>query len=281
MTHEELAKIANTIRQDVIEMLVEAGSGHSAGSLGMADVFAALYFHVLDIDPEEPDIDSDDRVVLSNAHICPVWYATLARRGYFPVEELKTLRKFGTRLQGHSTNSHGLPGVICSGGPLGQGVSVALGLALADRMKERKNNTFCLMGDGELNEGQCWEAFMLAAKEKIGTLTVIVDRNNIQIDGFTEDVMPIDPLREKFEAFNWHAIEISGHDFQDIISACEQARAVTNRPTAIIARTVPGKGVDFMEFDYAWHGIPPNPEQAKQALAELRTLRGKITSEHE
>lgn len=279
--YQDLELTATKIREDIITMLLAAGSGHSAGPLGMADIFTALYFKVLNINPKEPLWAERDRVVLSNAHICPVWYATLARRGFFPLKELNTLRAFGTRLQGHSTQIHGLPGIENSGGPLGQGISVAVGMALAGRMNNSAHRVYCLMGDGELNEGQCWEAFMLAAKLKLANLTVIVDRNNIQIDGPTESVMPLEPLADKFRAFDFNVLEINGHDFHDIISACGQAAATSNLPTVIIARTIPGRGVDFMEYDYKWHGIPPNAEQGKMALDELRTLQGKIESEHE
>ncbi len=277
----KLEKIANLIRQDIVKALVNAGSGHSAGPLGMVEVFTALYFHVLNIRPLEPKWPERDRFVLSNGHINPVWYATLAHRGYFPRKEfVTTLRKLGTRLHGHPHNL-ATPGVENSGGPLGQGLSQAIGMALAAKMDQKKYQVFCGMSDGELDEGQSWEAIMFAAKQKLDNLTAIVDRNNIQIDGVTEDVMPLEPLRAKFEVFNWHVIEIDGNNLRQVVEACNQAYGIFERPVMIIAHTVPGKGVDFMEQDYRWHGIPPNKEQAKLALHELRTLRGKIKSEHE
>ena len=289
MTHlsddktKKLEEMANNIRQSIIEMLVEAGSGHSAGSLGMADVFTALYFHILNHDPKNTEWPDRDRLILSNGHICPVLYAAMAYSGYFPVEELKTLRKLGTRLQGHPHRTS-LPGLETSSGPLGSGLSQAIGMALAERMDKGRQSTkwfYCLLGDGELDAGQIWEAVMMAGRDKIHNLTAIVDRNNIQIDGFTEDVMPLDPLREKFESFGWHVLEIDGHNFAEIVGACEEAKAIFEKPTVIIARTIPGKGVSFMERRFEWHGKPPNKEEAKIALNELRTLEGKITSEHE
>ncbi len=278
---KKLEKIANQIRQDIIRALVVAGSGHSAGPLGMADVFTALYFHVLNIRPKAPKWPDRDRFVLSNGHINPVWYATLANRGYFSRKEfLTTLRKLNTRMLGHPHNL-ATPGVENSGGPLGQGLSQAIGMALAAKMDGKKYQIFCGLSDGEFQEGQIWEAIMFAGKHKLENLTGIMDRNNIQIDGFTEDVMPLEPLRAKLEAFNWHVIEIDGNNIRQIIEACNQAYGIYERPVMIIAHTVPGKGVDFMEQDYKWHGIPPNKEQAKQALRELRTLRGKIISEQQ
>src|SRR3990167_5125376 len=280
MTVQELELKANTIREDIIKMLVEAGSGHSAGPLGMADVFTALYFHVLNVDPKEPNLPDRDRLVLSNGHICPVWYATLAHRGYFPVEELKTLRKLNTRLQGHP-HYGSLPGIENTGGPLGQGLSQAIGMALTARMDKKRYWTYCMMSDGEHDEGKTWEAILFAGKNKLGNLTAIVDRNNIQIDGFTEDVMPLEPFKEKYEAFGWHVQEIDGHNIQAIIDACGEAKAIFNKPSMILAHTIPGKGVDFMEREWSWHGKPPKPDEAKIALNELRTLQGKIQSEHE
>lgn len=290
MTHRELELTANTIREDIIKMLVEAGSGHSAGPLGMADVFTALYFEVMNHRPEQPDWPERDRLFLSNGHIVPVRYATMARAGYFPVSELKTLRKFGSRLQGHPERTK-LPGMESTSGPLGSGLSQASGQALALRMDGSHSRVYCLMGDGELNEGNIWEAVMFAAKNKLNNLTAIIDRNNIQIDGPTEMVMPLDDLAAKWAAFNWHVIEIDGHNMQAIINACNLAKAIVERPTVIIAHTIPGKGVDYMEYDYHWHGMPPGlsdvpgappkKDQARVALHELRTLGGRIRSEHE
>ncbi len=283
LSAEEIQKLeekANLIRQDIIKMLVEAGSGHSAGPLGMADILTALYFNVLNHDPVKPDWEERDRLVLSNGHICPVLYTTLAHAGYFPIEELKTLRKFGTRLQGHPHRG-ALPGLETTSGPLGSGLSQSCGMAIALNMDGKKNWVYCLMSDGEHDAGNTWEAVMLAGKYKINNLTVIIDRNNIQIDGFTEDIMPLEPLKDKYEAFGWYVIEVDGHNFEAIIDACNQAKTIFNRPVCIIAHTIPGKGVDFMEKDFEWHGKPPNKDEAKKALAELRTLQGKIRSEHE
>ncbi|MDB4940006.1 MAG: tktB [Candidatus Doudnabacteria bacterium] len=281
---------ANDIRQDIIEMLLEAKSGHSAGPLGMADVFASLYFNVLKHDPTDSKWEGRDRLVLSCGHICPVLYATLAESGYFPKEELKTLRKLDTRLLGHPHNL-ALPGIENSSGPLGQGLSQAIGMALALRMDHKSNRVYCICSDGEQNEGQIWEALMFAGKNRLNNLTVILDRNNIQIDGFTEDIMPLEPLKQKYEAFNFHVIEIDGHNTDAIINACMEAKAIYEKPTLIIAHTIPGKGVGFMEYDFRWHGTPPGisdvpgsppkKEQAARALKDLRTLRGQIVGEHQ
>lgn len=272
---------ANAIRQSIIEMLVEAGSGHTAGPLGMSDIFTALYFHILNHDPRKPQWENRDRVVLSNGHICPVLYATMAHAGYFPIAELKTLRKFGSRLQGHPHREY-LPMLENSSGPLGSGLSQATGMALSDKIDGKTDRyIYCLMSDGELNEGNTWEGAMLGGKEKLRNLVAIIDRNNIQIDGFTEDIMPLEPLADKWRAWNWHVIEIDGHNMRDIVSAVETAKAVYEKPTVIIAHTIPGKGVKEFERKYEWHGKPPNKEEAEMALKELRTLGGKIKSEHE
>lgn len=279
----ELSEQANNIRQSIIEMLVEAGSGHTAGPLGMADIFTALYFHSLKHDARNPAWPERDRLVLSNGHICPVLYATMAHAGYFPIDELKTLRKFGTRLQGHPHREY-LPMLETSSGPLGAGLSQAVGMAIADRMNHgvgTDKTIYCLMSDGELDAGASWEAAMLAGKEKLRNLTAIIDRNNIQIEGFTEDIMPLESLREKWEAFNWHVIEIDGHNFQEITDSINKAKAIYEKPTVIISHTIPGKGVHEFERDFHWHGKPPNKEQAVMALNELRTLGGKIRSEHQ
>src|SRR3989339_2071238 len=277
---KELELTANFIRQSIIEMLVAAGSGHSAGSLGMADIFTAFYFHILNHDPKRPDWSERDRLILSNGHICPVRYAAMAHAGYFPLEELKTLRKLNTRLQGHPHRT-ALPGVETTSGPLGSGISQSIGIALAAKLDNKKYRVYCLTSDGEHDAGNAWEAIMLAGKRKLSNLTVIIDRNNIQIDGFTENIMPLEPLKQKYEAFGWHVLEIDGHNFEEIIDSCNKAKTIFNQPVCIIAHTIPGKGVDFMEKDYKWHGIPPDEKQAKQALHELRTLQGKIRSEHE
>lgn len=278
-----LEKKANDIRMSIIEMLVEAGSGHTAGPLGMADVFTLLYFKILKHNPKDYSWLDRDMLVLSNGHINPVLYATLAHAGYMPVEELKTLRKFGSRLQGHPHREF-LPYVETSSGPLGSGLSQAVGMAISDKIdKGEKNDRFiyCLLGDGELNEGQNWEAIMLASKESLGNLIAVVDRNNIQIDGYTENIMPLESLSAKWEAFGWHVLEVNGHDFQALNNAFETAKTVFNKPSVIIARTIPGKGVKEFERDYTWHGKPPNKDEANMALQELRTLGGKIKSEHQ
>jgi len=282
LTEEQVKQIelkATEIRKDVINMLLEAGSGHSAGSLGMADVFATLYFSgILNWDPENPWKADRDRVILSCGHICPGWYATLAHTGAFSHQELLGLRKFGSRLQGHPQYRL-LPGVENSGGPLGQGISQAVGQALAAKMDGAPWRVVCIMSDGEMQEGQTWEALMFAGNRNLNNLTAIIDRNNIQIDGFTEEVMPIEPLGDKLTAFGWTVLEIDGHNIEEIYNAVEKARAIFENPTAIVAHTVPGKGVEFMEGDYKWHGVPPNKEQAGEALKELRTLWGKIQGE--
>lgn len=283
LTTQDIHKLeekANLIRQDIIKMLVEAGSGHSAGPLGMADIFTALYFHILNHDPKNPNWDQRDRLILSNGHICPVRYATMAHAGYFPISELKTLRKLGSRLQGHPHRT-ALPGIETTSGPLGSGLSQSCGLALAGKIDKAAWRVYCLMSDGEQDEGNTWEAVMLAAKYKLDNLTAVMDRNNIQIDGFTEDIMPLDDLKAKYEAFNWKVLEVDGHNIQMFVDAIDEAKAIHDKPTLIIAHTIPGKGVDFMENKYEWHGKPPNKEEAKKALDQLRTLRGKIRSEHE
>lgn len=280
---KELQAKANEIRVSIIEMLMEAGSGHTAGPLDMADIFTVLYFHTLVHNPKRPDWIERDRVVLSNGHICPLLYATMAHAGYFPVEELKTLRKFGSRLQGHPHRDF-LPMLETSSGPLGSGLSQAVGMALSDKMDHgltTSRRIYALLSDGELEEGQSWEAIMLAGKEGLHDLVAVVDRNNIQIDGYTEDVMPLEPLSDKWRAFNWHVIEVDGHNIEEIADAFEAARGIFGRPTVIIAHTIAGKGVKEFERDYRWHGKPPNKEEGAMALTELRTLGGKIRSEHE
>lgn len=280
---------ANTIRQSIIEMLSEAGSGHTAGPLGMADIFTLLYFAIIKHDPKNPDWEERDRVVLSNGHICPVLYATLAHAGYFSVDELLTLRKFGSRLQGHP-HKEALPGIETSSGPLGSGLSQAIGMALAERMDNPYSSKYfyCLTGDGELNEGQIWEAAFLAGKEQLNNLIVIVDRNGIQIDGYTKDVMPLEPLAEKFAAFNFDVQEVDGHSMRALNDAIGKAQAVYSQPSIIIAHTIASKGVDVFERDFRWHGNPPGKgpedrvpknEQAKVALEKLRTLAGTIQAQ--
>jgi transketolase len=278
----ELEAMANAIRESIIEMLVAAGSGHTAGPLGMADVFTILYFHTLRQDPQNPMWEDRDRLVLSNGHICPVLYAAMAHAGYLPLAELRTLRKFGSRLQGHPHRDF-LPFLETSSGPLGSGLSQAVGMALADAMDQYPagRRIYCLMSDGELEEGQTWEAGMLAGKMRLHNLVAVIDRNNIQIDGFTEDVMPLEPLADKWRAWNWHVLEIDGHDLRAIAGAFDEAKTLYEKPTMILAHTIPGRGVREFERDYRWHGKPPSPAEGEMALAELRTLGGRIASEHQ
>lgn len=274
-TVQELQKIANNVRIDIIKMLLAAGSGHSAGPLGMADIFTALYFEIMNHDPKDPAWEDRDRLMLSNGHICPVRYATMAHAGYFDVKELKTLRKLGTRLQGHPERLR-LPGVETTSGPLGSGLAQAAGYAYGAKMDNKRFRVFGICSDGEHDEGNHWEAVMFAGKYKLSNLTVIVDRNNIQIDGFTENVMPLEPLSEKYKAFNWHVLHIDGHNFEEIVNAVNHARAVYEEPTVILAHTIPGKGVYFMENKFEWHGKPPNKEEAKIALEELEEIGKNI-----
>jgi transketolase len=281
MSIEALERKATDIRMDIIRMLEHAGSGHSAGPLGLADIFTALYFDILQHDPKNPDWPDRDILLLSNGHCVPVRYATMAEAGYFDKKELLTLRKLGSRLQGHPERTR-LPGMETTSGPLGCGLSQAIGMALAMRMDKVTHRwVYVVMGDGEQDEGNVWEAAMLAGREKLPNIIAITDRNNIQIDGPTEIVMPLEDLRGKWEAFGWHVIEIDGNDIEAVIDACAMGRAIVEKPVMIIAHTIPGKGVDFMEYDFKWHGMPPNHEQAIDALKELRTLGGRIRSEHE
>ncbi len=275
-----LEEKAVKIRELIIESLLEAGSGHSAGPLGMADIFTAFYFHILLHDPKNPDWADRDRLVLSNGHICPVRYATMALAGYFPIEELKTLRKINSRLQGHPHRTS-LPGLETTSGPLGEGISQAIGMALAAKLDGKNHRVYCVTSDGEHQEGNTWEAAMFAAKNRLDNLTVVIDRNNIQIDGFTEDVMPLDPLAKKYESFGWQVFEVDGNNIRTFVDIVREAIAIHEKPTVIIAHTIPGKGVDFMENKFEWHGKPPNADEAKKAISELRTLQGKIESEHQ
>jgi transketolase len=289
LTDEKVAlleKKALDIRRSIIESLIEAKSGHTAGPLGMTDIFTYLYFYALKHDPKNPDWSYRDRVVLSNGHICPVLYATMAHAGYFPVEELKTLRKFGSRLQGHPHRDF-LPALETSSGPLGCGLAQITGMALAERIDHGRTSgkrLYNLMSDGELDAGNNWEAMMLAGKERLHNITAIVDRNNIQIDGFTEDIMPLNPLVDKWRSFNWHVIEADGHNFRDIDRAFGEANAVFDKPSVIIAYTIPSKGIPEFERQFEWHGKPPTtPEEiriAREALREVRTLGGKMPAPH-
>ncbi len=282
LTIKELERKAYVLRNDVIRMLERAGSGHSAGPLGLAEIFATLYFDIMRHDPKNPEWEERDFFFLSNGHCVPIQYAAMAETGYFPVEELLTLRQFGSRLQGHPERTK-LPGLENTSGPLGSGLSQAAGVAhvLQHIDKQPHRFVYVVTGDGELNEGNIWEAAMFAGKYKLSQLVVFIDRNNIQIDGTTEDVMPLEDLHGKWESFGWHVQEIDGHNVESIRDAASMARAITTKPSVIIAHTIPGKGVDFMEYDYRWHGAPPNSEQAREALTKLRTLAGKITGEFE
>ncbi|MFZ2544970.1 MAG: transketolase [Candidatus Saccharimonadales bacterium] len=281
-TLAQLEHTAYTLREDIIRMLEHAGSGHSAGPLGLAEIFSALYFHIMKYDPKNPDWDGRDFFFLSNGHCVPIQYAAMAEAGFFDKEELMTLRKLGSRLQGHPERTK-LPGLENTSGPLGSGLSQASGVAYTLQYIDKQPHRFVYVvtGDGELDEGNIWEAAMFAGKNKLSQLTVFVDRNNIQIDGTTDTVMPLEDLRGKWESFGWHVQEIDGHNVESVIDAASMARAITNKPSVVIAHTIPGKGVDFMEYDYHWHGAPPNSVQAKEALHKLRTLDGKIRGEHE
>ena len=282
LTISELEHKAYKLREDVIRMLEHAGSGHSAGPLGLAEIFSALYFDVLRYDPKNPEWNERDYFFLSNGHCVPIQYAAMAEAGFFATEELMTLRRLGSRLQGHPERTK-LPGLENTSGPLGSGLSQAAGVAYTLQYIDKQQHRFVytVTGDGELDEGNIWEAAMFAGKYKLSQLIVFIDRNNIQIDGMTDDVMPLEDLHGKWASFGWHVQEIDGHNVESIIDAASMARAITNKPSVIIAHTIPGKGVDFMEYDYHWHGAPPNSEQAKEALHKLRTLDGKIKGEHE
>ncbi|MBP9802439.1 transketolase [Patescibacteria group bacterium] len=266
----DLQIIANDIRQDIIRMLKTSGSGHAGGSLGMADIFTALYFNILDHDPKNTDSNKKDKLILSAGHICPVLYASLARAGYFPLAKLKTLRKLNSSLQGHPHNLS-LAGVEVSAGPLGQGISQAVGFALAAQMDKNKAQIFCVTSDGEHNEGQTWEAIMTAAKYRLGNLINIIDYNGIQIDGKTNDIMPLGNLKKKYKSFGWQVLEVNGHKMSEIIKTLKKAASYQKSPVAVIARTVLGKGVSFMENQYTWHGKAPNAQEATKALEELQT----------
>jgi transketolase len=276
---QHLEEKARDVRATIIEMLVEAGSGHTAGPLGMTDIFTAFYFHILKHDPKNPDWEERDRLILSNGHIVPVRYSAMAHAGYFPVEECLTLRKFGSRLQGHPERDR-LPGLETTSGPLGSGLSQAAGMAYAFKMDGKKNRVYCLMSDGEQNAGNIWEAALWAGKYKLHNLTAFIDRNNIQIDGMTEDIMPLEPLADKYRAFNWHVIEVDGHNMEEIIDAVDHARAIVEKPTLVIAHTIPGKGVPEIEYDYKWHGKPPSKEEAEKFLKVIRSMGGKVPNEY-
>lgn len=276
-SYEDLQKIATEVRKDILTMLYKAGSGHTAGSLGTAEIFTALYFAVMNNDPKKPDWPERDRLIVSCGHVCPAQYAAMARAGYFSSAKLKSYSKLNCPLQGHPERIR-LPGIETTSGPLGCGLAQACGMAYAARMDNARFRVFCLTSDGEHDEGNHWEAVAFAGKNNLANLTSLVDRNNIQVDGHTEEVMPLEPLKAKYEAFNWHVLDIDGHNIEEIIEAVNHARAVYENPTMIICHTIPGKDVDFMEFDPGWHAKAPNSEQVKHALADLRTLGGKVSA---
>jgi len=272
----ELEIKANDIRQTIIEMLSEAGSGHTAGPLGMTDIFTAFYFHILKHNPEDPFWEDRDRLILSNGHIVPVRYATMAHAGYLSIDEAKTLRKFGSRVQGHPERER-LPGLETTSGPLGSGLGQAAGIAYGARMDGKKFRVYCLLSDAEHQAGNLWESAMFIGANKLSNITGVIDRNNIQINGMTENTMPLEPLREKYEAFGWHVIDVDGHNIEAFVDAVEESKAIYEKPTMIIAHTIPGKGIEEIEFDYRWHGKPPKGEEVTAFLKELRTLGGSIT----
>ncbi|MEO8513310.1 MAG: transketolase [Ignavibacteria bacterium] len=272
---DDLNEMSRQIRRDIINMLLVSKSGHSGGPLGLADIFTALYFNKLNLLPEDPYNNERDMVFLSIGHVAPVWYATLSRRGFFPIDELKTLRKVNGRLQGHPAplNTHGLPGVEIASGALGQGLSIAVGAALGLRLSKKPNHVYCICGDGELGEGQIWEAAMTAHHHKTDNLTVIIDRNHCQIDNRTENVLVLEPLVDKWKAFGFEVLEIDGHNMKEVLDALDAVKKVKGKPSCIIAYTKMGRGVSYMEDSYKWHGVPPNDEQGKVALEELKTTK--------
>jgi len=278
-TRVALEQKANEVRMTLIDVLEDAGSGHTAGPLGMADIFTAFYFHILTHNPEDPAWEDRDRLILSNGHITPIRYTAMAHAGYFSLDELRTLRTFGSRIQGHPERDR-LAALETTSGPLGSGMSQAAGIALGARMDSKKFYTFCCMSDAEHQAGNLWEGIMFAGANKLSNLIGVIDRNNIQINGMTEDTMPLEPLREKYEAFNWHVLEVDGHNLEAFVAAVEEAKAVYEKPTVIIAHTIPGKGIKEIEFDYTWHGKPPSTEEEQRFLGELRTLGGKIEASH-
>ena len=269
LRENELKIKANLIRQDIVKMIGAAGSGHPAGSLGMADIFSALYFEVLNHDPKKPMWEERDRLILSNGHIVPVRYAAMVRSGYFPVTKLRSFRKFKSQLQGHPS-IHDFPEMECSGGPLGQGISLAVGMALAAKIDKAQHHIFCVTSDGEHNEGQVWEALMLANKYRLGNLINIIDYNRIQIDGYIKDIMPLGNLKNKYQSFGWKMLEMDGHNISQIIRTLTRAKSYQKSPVAVIAKITPGKGVKFMENKYQWHGKAPNEKQAQLALEQLK-----------
>lgn len=281
LSHEGLRELklkANDVRQGIIRALLSAGSGHSAGPLDMSDVFTALYGHLMRHDPQSPDWPDRDRLILSCGHIAPVRYSAMANFGYFPLDELLTLRKFGSRLQGHPERVS-LPSVETTSGPLGEGLGQAVGMAIGAKMDGKDFRMWVVASDAEHQCGLHWEAVLAAAKFKLDNITVIVDRNFIQIDGSTEDVMPLEPFADKYRSFNWEVFECDGNDIAEVIATAQRATQTTGKPQVIIALTVPGKGVSYMEGDYTWHGKPPNAQQADEALRELAAAREGILAD--
>jgi transketolase len=272
--YEKFENIAFDIRTSIIETLNKSKSGHSAGPLGMTDIFTLLYFKHLNIDPTNPNKPNRDRLVLSNGHICPVLYATMAEKGFFPKEELLSLRKLNSRLQGHPHNLS-LPGIENSSGPLGQGISQGIGFAINSKLKNLNYFTYIIGSDGELNEGQSWEAIMFAGSNNVSKLIYIIDVNDIQISGKTFDVLNLHPLSKKFKSFNWNVFEIDGNNFSEIDLAISQSKSIINRPCVILAKTIPGKGVDFMEYKFEWHGKTPSDSEAKLAIESLKRIYKK------
>lgn len=272
---EDLNEMARQIRRDIINMLLISKTGHSGGPLGMADVLTALYFNKMNILPENPYYSDRDYLFISIGHIAPVWYASLARRGYFPIDELKTLRQINSRLQGHPApmKTHGAPGIEIASGALGQGLSIAVGAAIGLRLDKKPNRVYCIMGDGEMDEGQIWEAMMTASHHKVDNLTAIVDRNDAQIDGRTTNVMNLEPLADKYKSFGFEIFEVDGHNIKAVLDVFDKTKYVKGKPSMIVAHTKMGKGVSFMEDDYRWHGVPPNDEQGKIALSELSVTK--------
>jgi len=275
-----LSQKANIARQLLIHTLLEAKSGHSAGPLGMADIFTVLYFSILNHNPKDASWADRDRLILSNGHICPIRYVSMSMAGYFPLEELLTLRKINSRLQGHP-HREALPGLETTSGPLGEGLGQAVGIALTGQMDQKSYYTYCLTSDGEHQEGSTWEAAMAAGKYKLSNLIQIIDFNNIQIDGPVDTIMPLEPFRAKYESFNWNVFEIDGNDISQFIETVEKAKQSTDKPSIIIAHTLPGKGVSFMEGDYTWHGKPPKADEAQKAMEELEREASSLQQELE
>ncbi|MBD3392558.1 MAG: transketolase [Chitinivibrionales bacterium] len=264
-----LERVARDVRLNIVRMIYEAQSGHPGGALSAADIVTALYFDIMNVDPSNPHWADRDRFVLSKGHACPVWYTCLAMRGFFPTKELSTLRKFESILQGHPDMKK-TPGVDMTTGSLGQGLSCGVGMALEGKMLRKDYRVYVMLGDGEINEGQVWEAAATAAKFKLRNLCAIVDKNNLQMDGYTHEVLPMDPIDGKFAAFNWHVLSIDGHNMQEVLAAFEQAREVRDKPVCIIAETVKGKGVSYMEDVRAWHGKVPDHNQYERAIREIQ-----------